>query len=451
MFGLALRTLRYRTGGFAASFVALFFGAFILMTFASMLDTRFAPGIDGESAFILVLVAGVVGGWGLIIVAFAVGSTLTLLVRQRNKEMALLRGIGATPAQTAVMVVGEAAVVAVVAGALAIVPALFSSERLLDLLIDTGQVAPGVQHRFGAMALGVGLGITFTAAVLAAIVAARRTAGLTARQAMMTVIDNPRMSRKRVAIGLAILLAGINCGVLTVTVFKDWGLEVMAIAGQGAILSSIGLAVLSPALVRAAVAVVGGPLKSLTGVGGYLTVLHVRQRTRQFADGLIAVILFTGFATGILYLQAIENSAVKAAGTLKSLEHKSVETLNFVVVGMIALFAAVMLVNTVVAAIIHRRAEFGQQRLAGSTPPQVLGMVSVEGVLLSLVGILFGSLAAVASIVPYSIVRTGSAVPHEGILIYVAIVSIAAFLTLAASLGAARRAISTPAIQAVTT
>jgi putative ABC transport system permease protein len=315
-------------------------------------------------------------------------------------------------------------------------------------LIDTGQVAPGVTHRFGAMALSVGLGITFTAAVLAAIMAARRTAGVTARQAMLTVTENPRMSKKRVVTGLVVLLAGINCGVLTATAGRDWGLEGMAVAGQAVILSSIGLAVLSPALARAAVAVAGGPLRVLTGVGGYLTVLHVRQRTRQFADGLIAVILFTGIATGTLYVQAIENSAT---GIAKSLDHKSVETLNFVVVGMIALFAAVMLVNNLVAAIIHRRAEFGQQRLVGSTPPQVLGMVSVEGVLLALVGILLGSVAAVAAIVPYSIARTGSAMPNESILIYVAIVSIAAFLTMATSLGAARRAISTPAIQAVAT
>ncbi|WP_228004202.1 FtsX-like permease family protein [Amycolatopsis sp. YIM 10] len=409
-----------------------------------MLDT--ATGVDQTSASTLNLVAAVVGGWGLIIVAFAVGSTLTLLVRQRNKEMALLRAIGATPAQTVRLIAGEAAVVAAVAGLLAIVPAMFGGEVLLRLLIDTGQVAPGTGHRFGVMALTVGLGITLTAAVLAAVAAARRAAVVTARQAMLAVTANPRMSRTRVVLGVLVLLAGLTCGVLTATVFAGGGLAVMAVAGQAVILSSIGLAVLSPALARATLAVVGHPVRTLTGVGGYLTVLTVRQRTRQFADGLIAVILFTGIATGTLYLQAIENSAK----VVRAPEHKSIETLNFVVVGMIALFAAVMVVNTLAAAIIHRRAEFGAQRLAGSTPPQVLGMVSVEGALLAVTGILFGSLAAVAAIVPYSILRTGSVIPDQSPLIYGVIVAIAALLTLGTSLGAARRAIRMPAIQAVT-
>lgn len=450
MFALALRSLRYRTGGFVASFLALFLGAFILMTFASMLDTGFAPGLDDDSAATLVTVSGVVGGWGLIIVAFAVGSTLTLLVRQRAREMALLRGIGATPAQTSRMIVGEAAVVAVVAGLVAVTPALFAGELLLDLLVDTGQVAAGVGYQFGTMALGVGLGITFAAAVIAAVVAARRTARVTAREAMVAVTDNPRLSRKRIVFGVLFLLAGINCGVLTATVLSDLGIELMAVAGQAVILSSIGLAILSPALARAAVALLGGPLRLLAGVGGYLTVLNVRQRTRQFADGLVAIILFTGIATGTLYLQAIENSAVAATGVVKTAEYRNIETLNFVVVGMIALFAAVMLINTLVAATIHRRQEFGQQRLAGSTPPQVLGMVGAEGVLLALVGILFGSVAAVVAVVPYSIVKTDSAMPGESVLIYLAIVAIAAVLTLAASLGAARRAIAVPAIRAIT-
>jgi hypothetical protein len=70
----------------------------------------------------------------------------------------------------------------------------------------------------------------------------------------------------------------------------------------------------------------------------------------------------------------------------KGADERSIETLNFVVVGMIAVFAAIMPVNTLVAATIQRRREFGRHRLVGSTPPQVLGMVSVEGAVLTAVG-----------------------------------------------------------------
>jgi putative ABC transport system permease protein len=47
------------------------------------------------------------------------------------------------------------------------------------------------------------------------------------------------------------------------------------------------------------------------------------------------------------------------------------------------------------------------------------------------------------------VARTGSVVPDETIAILLGIVVAAAGLTLAASLGATRRAIATPAVQAV--
>lgn len=73
---LAFSSLRRRTTGFIASFVALFFGATILMTFASLLDTRTAAG--PETAKTLLIMASIVGGWGLVIVLFATLSTLSL-------------------------------------------------------------------------------------------------------------------------------------------------------------------------------------------------------------------------------------------------------------------------------------------------------------------------------------------------------------------------------------
>ena len=77
MFALALRSLRFRARGFAASFFALFLGAVILMSFASLLDTR--VGLTGDAASTLLIMACVVGGWGLVIVLYTTLSTLTLV------------------------------------------------------------------------------------------------------------------------------------------------------------------------------------------------------------------------------------------------------------------------------------------------------------------------------------------------------------------------------------
>ncbi|RSM58744.1 ABC transporter permease [Amycolatopsis sp. WAC 01376] len=438
---LAFSSLRRRTTGFIASFVALFFGATILMTFASLLDTRTAAG--PETAKTLPIMASVVGGWGLVIVLFATLSTLSLLIRQRAPELALLKSVGATPSQIGRMIVGEAAAVAVLAAATAVVPSVFAGRWLVALLGDTGRVPAGLEARFGPIAVSMGTGITLLAALVAGTVAARQVTRRGAVEAIREAgVDTRRTSRLRVVGAAIVLAAGLGCGVVTMTVFTGTEPALMAVGGQGAILAAIGLALLAPALLGPIAAVLAAPLRR-AGVSGHLTAAHLRVRSRQMAGVLVPIILFTGIATGTLYMQAVENAAVIAPVEIAS----SIETLNYVVVGMIALFAAVMLVNTVVAAIAGRRREFGQQRLIGSTPSQVLRLVGTEGTVLAAVGVLFGSLAAAVTVIPYSVARTGGPVPDATIGAYLVIVAVAVTSTLGSHLGAAATAMRAPAIR----
>ncbi|OXM54253.1 FtsX-like permease family protein [Amycolatopsis alba] len=441
---LVFSSLRRRPAGFIASFVALFLGATILMTFASLMDTRTAAG--PEAGKTLLIMASVVGGWGLVIVLFATLSTLSLLIRQRAPEMALLKTAGATPSQIGRMIVGEAAVVAVLASATAVVPSVFAGRWLVGLLGDTGRVPAGLEARFGPLAVSMGTGITLLAALAAAVVAARQVTRRGAVEAIREAgVDTRPVGRLRVFGASIVLASGLGCGVVTMTVFTGTEPALMAIGGQGGILAAIGFALLSPALLGPIAAVLAAPLRR-AGVSGHLTAAHLRVRSRQLAGVLVPIILFTGIATGTLYLQGIEN----AAGTAPVKIARSLETLNYVVVGMIALFAAVMLVNTVVAAIVGRRREFGQQRLIGSTPSQVLRLVGTEGTVLVIVGVLFGSLAAVVTVIPYSVARTGRLVPDQTIAFYLAIVAVAIVLTLGTHVGAAANTMRTPAIEAGT-
>ncbi|QFG23191.1 ABC transporter permease [Actinomadura sp. WMMB 499] len=445
MTALALRSLRKRTGAFTASFLALFLGATILMAFASMLDT--ASGTSGTTHETLVTMASVVGGWGLLLVVFAVTSTLTLSVRQRSAEMALLKSIGATPAQLTRMITGEAAVLAVVASLLAIGPAILAGHGLLALLHDTGQVTGDVSHTFGPIAISMGTGITFVSAVGAALLTARRLArGRIADTLAET--DSGRLTKKRVAFAGLFFAAALSEVIVTVTVMKDEGSGAMATSGQADIFAAIGLALLAPAIVRRAASVLARPLR-LFGVAGDLAVTGMRRRTSAMAAAVTPVILFTGIAVGTLYLQSTENAAVRAAGISKTISDKSIETLNMVVIGMVVLFAAIMLVNTLVAATAHRRREFGQTRLAGATPRQVMGTVALESAVLTVIGVACGSVASLFTIVPFSLVRVDSPMPEGDVWIYVGVVALAAVLTGATAATSTRRVLRTPAIEAV--
>ncbi|WP_106535324.1 FtsX-like permease family protein [Haloactinopolyspora alba] len=450
MIALAVSSLRHRKSTFVATFLSLFLGGTIVMAFAAMFDTGTADGVDSTTSEALVTMASVVGGWGLIIVAFAVVSTLTMSVRQRSSEMALLKNVGATPGQVSRLIVGETLAVAFAAALLAVAPAALTGKILLEILQETGQAGEQVGYVFGPVALSVGFAVTVLGAATAATVAARRTSRMRARDAVAAAaLEQSGMSRKRKIAAWVFIALGVDLGVVTATVFNGEGVDAMQTAGQASIWFAIGLALLSPALLRMVTNVVGALLSRL-GAGGWMATQNMRQRVHQMGGALMPIILFTGIATGTLYMQSIENAAAPVANTVTTAEEaQTIETLNLVVVGMIALFAAVMVINTLVSATTYRRQEFGQQRLAGSTPQQVLRMVGAEGAVLASAGVLFGSIASIATVIPYSIARTDSVLPDVTVLLYVGIVSAAALLTLASSLGAARKTISTPAVEAV--
>ncbi|MCO5999222.1 FtsX-like permease family protein [Actinoallomurus rhizosphaericola] len=451
MFALALRSLRRRAGGFAATFVSMVFGAAMVMAFASLVDTAVGNGVPSDSRRSLITMAVVVGGWGLIMVVFSVISTLTLVVRQRGPEMALLKQVGATPMQIGRMIVSETAVVALAAGLTAILPAAAAGRALLSLLISTGRVADGVDYAFGAYALGIGLGVTFTAAIIAAVITVRGAVRPTAAESIRNAAaGDARMGRRRKAAAVVFLVLGASLAVTTATAMRGKGIDAMQTAGQTSIWVSIGLALAGPALIGRVTAALARPLERVAGVPAYLTVQYVRRRSGRLATTLMPIILFTGIATGTLYMQWIENAATAASGAVVTADDKTVETLNFTVIGMLVVFSAIMLINTLVAAMTYRRGEFARQRLAGITPGQVLQTVAVEGVILTLLGVVSGAVAGLFTIVPYSIARTGHALPDVGAGTYLGVVAVAAVLTLGTGLGAARRALRTPAVEAVT-
>ncbi|MFB7934126.1 FtsX-like permease family protein [Streptomyces sp. NPDC056039] len=432
MFVLAMRSIRQRPGRFLATLLSAFLGAVIVMTFNSMHDTAGQPGVDPVSRETLSTAAGVVGGYGTLLVFFAIASTLTVNVRQRAAERELLRCSGATPAQIKRMVVGEAVAVALVGAALAIGPALLGGRALLEVFQDSGQVAQSVEYSFGPVASASGVGITLLAAAGAAFLAVRRATG-----------EGQQRGRARTVLAYTALVAGAASATSTF-VFSATDAALMAPPAYGAILLSVGCALRAPRLL----AVVLDRLP-FDGPSSWLAVRNLRERAGQLAGILMSLILFTAVATATLTMQAVESDAVEASGLVKSVDAKNLETLNFTVVGIIVVFVCVMLVNSLYAATGYRLREFGQQRLAGATPGQVLTLVGVEGLILMVTGVVFGTLAALAGVVPFTVARTDEVLPGEFFGIGAAVVAVAALVTLGTSLVTARRTLRTPAVGAV--
>nr|WP_240929838.1 ABC transporter permease [Streptomyces coryli] len=437
-----MSSLRQRPGRALATLISAALGATIVMGFNSMFDTASGKGVDDVSAETLTTAGSVVGGYAGLLVFFSVASTLTVNVRQRAEEIALLRSTGATPGQIKRMVVGEALVVALAGTALAVGPAILGGQALLGQFQDSGQVARGVDFVFGPIAIGSGVGITLLASAGAAFLAVRRAAKAAAGQ-------RPRRQRIRKVAAIAALVAGAGSSGTTLAM-EAGSPASMAPPSYGAILVAVGLALLAPEMLKAVLDRLQRRATERYGAGGFLTVHNMRQRADQMSGMLTSLTLFTGMATALLYMQGIESDAIAAAGLTKSVEDKNLETLNYIVVGIVIAFACIMLINSLYAATSYRGREFGQQRLAGATSRQVLGMVGLEGVVLAATGILAGTLAGLAGVLPFSLLRTDSPWPEgQSPVIWLAIVAIAAAATLVTSLATAGRALRTPVVEAV--
>ncbi len=110
----------------------------------------------------------------------------------------------------------------------------------------------------------------------------------------------------------------------------------MATPAYGAILLSVGFALLAPRLLKGVL-----DRLPLTGASGWLAVRNLRHRADHLSGILMSLILFTAVSVATLYMQGVESDAVAASGAVKSVDAKNLETLNLTVVGIIVVFVCV--------------------------------------------------------------------------------------------------------------
>ncbi len=144
-------------------------------------------------------------------------------------------------------------------------------------------------------------------------------------------------------------------------------------------------------------------------VAGYLAAYNTRAGRTCSAACLAPVIVLTSAAVGTLMLVGIDARTLPATGYDQDTADQ-VNLLNNVVVGMIVLFAAVMVVNAFAAVIAHRRAELHRLWLLGATRRRSSASVLAEAAVVAGVGVVLGLLASLATIVPFGLAR------HEGLV-----------------------------------
>ena len=153
---------------------------------------------------------------------------------------------------------------------------------------------------------------------------------------------------------------------------------------------------------------------------------------------LAPVIVLTAAAVGTLMLVGTDGRTLPASGFDQDTADQ-INLLNNVVVGMIVLFAAVVVVNAFAAVVAHRKAELHRLWLLGATPRQVEASVLAEAGVVAGVGVLLGLVASLATIVPFGIARHEGLVPDGDLWLPPLVVAGVVALTLLAARSAVRR------------
>ena len=435
--GLTAGSIRRRRRSYIAGFVAVLLGSAVLTSFAALLQIGLQPGVGSADRTTLIIMSGVVGGWSAVVVGAAVATTLAVTTRQRARELALLRSIGATPRQVVRMMIAETAVVATAAVLVAAPLGSLGSVVLLRELKSSGQVAESVSYQFGPLTYAAGAGAPLLAALLATWITARRAAARQVRDGLFDASTGGRTtSQLRRMLGAILVAGGFGNAIVTAIVCRGADpASSQSIASEGAIAGAIGFALLAPVLLETALPHLAR-LMSARGVAGQLAALNLQQRTQQAATPIMPVVILTGVATGTLSMQAVAN-AVSGAH-----RDRGTELLNYVIVGVITALTAAMLINLLLAVTADRRREYAQIRLAGATPDQVRAALRIETAVIVALGLAAGTVAAAFTAIPFSFAQGTGPVPMAAVEIHAAVVLGVTTLTFGVTLRAGRRAMS---------
>ncbi|MEV6674803.1 FtsX-like permease family protein [Streptomyces sp. NPDC051162] len=264
------------------------------------------PGTMASQTTVTIL-AAIFGSWAVLIVMFGVASTLGLSLQQRQHEMALLRAIGTTSRQVRRMILGETAVLSVLATALAILPGQLLGKLLFGQLTGHGVVSDAITFHEGWIPVVVGAVAAVAAALGATMFAGRRAARTKPVAALAESTLQARwFTVPRLLLALFFFANGITLSVLTVTVMED-GPSLASTAGPASVLFAIGLALLAPGITKGIVAALRWPVRLLTGLSGELALHNAATRNVRMAGAVAPIVLLIGIATGTLYMQSTED------------------------------------------------------------------------------------------------------------------------------------------------
>jgi putative ABC transport system permease protein len=254
--------------------------------------------VDTVNRFLLAF-----GFIALFVGAYIIVNTFSIIVSQRQRELALLRALGASGWQVLVSVVAESLAVGLVASALGLLAGIGIAALLKALLAAGGLDAPAgaltILPRTVLVAFATGTLVTVAAALAPALRAARVAPLAAIRETEAAAVRQPRV-RTVVGAALGLLgLASMGLGLADVGPIRHL---VEIAAGAGLVL--LGVSLLAALVARPGASAIGAPLPRLRGVQGVLARQNSMRSARRTASTASALMIGLSLVTVVLILAA---------------------------------------------------------------------------------------------------------------------------------------------------
>jgi putative ABC transport system permease protein len=246
-----------------------------------------------ESLGFIQTVLLVFAGVAVFVAGFIIQNTFRIIVRQRQRELALMRAVGATGSQVVWMVVIEALVVGVVASAVGILLG-FGIAALLTAGMDAlGFDLPATTAPLASRTIIVGVLVGVVVTVLSAVLPAVRASKIPPVAALQDMEVTLRMSdRRRAIVGIAGLVLGF--GFIVAGLFFDVEVgpinELVAV-GIGALLVFLAVSILSSNIVKPVAGFLGWPLPKIDRLTGTLATENSIRKPRRTATTASALMI----------------------------------------------------------------------------------------------------------------------------------------------------------------
>lgn len=342
--------------------------------------------VSGGTVAITVLL-GAFAAIALAVAAVVIANTFAILLAQRRRQIALQRLVGATAKQMRKQILFEALVIGVVGtivGALLGLLVGYFGARIVGA--DAGGFA------VNPVAIVIACAATIAATVLAAYVPIRKacqTSPIEALRPADTEVGGSRLPMWRIitsGVLVVIGLAALAVGAVS---------HQVAIGTLGGLISVVGI-LFGAQLIVVPLGRLLRPLGSLFGTPGRIAARDVTRHAGRAASTVVAIIVGVGLismiqvASQIIRATALEDAA---DSDLREQIEAVIDIMTNVATGLLAVAAVIAVVgiaNTLALSVIERKRENGLMRALGVQKGQLRSMISVEAVILALIGAVTG-------------------------------------------------------------